>query len=110
MLQLLYNSESYTPYVKDAFHRYLINGEKDAIQPKEKGTKVAGYYKLKLAPGESQVIKCRLMVDGEELKADTFSKKNFDDVFELRKAEACHFYYHVLPGNRIYSHKNVAIY
>ena len=25
--KLLYGTDAYTPYVKDAFHRYVINGE-----------------------------------------------------------------------------------
>lgn len=36
----LFDVDSYTPYVKDAFHRHVINNEKDCVDPKKKGTKV----------------------------------------------------------------------
>jgi hypothetical protein len=31
--ELLFNTPSYTPYVKDAFHRYLIKGQTNAVNP-----------------------------------------------------------------------------
>ena len=68
----------------------------DAIQPKERGTKVAGYYKLTLKAGQSHTIHCRLMKDGQQLDKPF---ANFDDVFNSRKKEADAFYSHVLPGN-----------
>ena len=48
----LYNADNYTPYTKDAFHRYVINGDKNAISPKERGTKIAAYYVLDVAAGK----------------------------------------------------------
>jgi hypothetical protein len=33
-----------SPYLKDAFHRYLINGEKDAVNPAKTGTKFAASF------------------------------------------------------------------
>jgi hypothetical protein len=35
--QKLYNVPNYTPYVKDAFHSYVVNGNKEAVNPKRKG-------------------------------------------------------------------------
>eukprot|EP00794_Sanderia_malayensis_P014391 gene14391-15890_t len=94
----LFDTDNYTTYVKDAFHRYLIGGEKDAINPKHRGTKVAAHYNLTLDPGESYVIKCRLTIADEKLTNGIFNKKNFDDVFETRKKEADNFYCQVLPA------------
>jgi len=34
------------PYVKDAFHRYVIAGEQDAINPAGTGTKMAAQYRI----------------------------------------------------------------
>ena len=100
VFQRLFGVDSYTPYVKDAFHRYLINGEKDAIQPKGRGTKVAGYYKITLEPGKSYTIDCRLTADGKELGNKAFDK--FDNIFDQRLKEADHFYTTVLPGIQWY--------
>src|ERR1700690_2435007 len=56
----LYGTKNHTPYVKDAFHRYLIQGQSDAINPAETGTKMAAHYTLDLAPGATQTIRLRL--------------------------------------------------
>ncbi len=48
------------PYVKDAFHRYLIQGEKSAVNPDETGTKACGVYQMELNPGGSKVLHFRL--------------------------------------------------
>jgi len=47
-------------YVKDAFHEYLIRGDKTAINPRLTGTKMAALYPVKLNPGESITLKLRL--------------------------------------------------
>src|SRR5437868_4610337 len=44
-------------YVKDAFHNYLIQGDKGAVDPAHSGTKVAGHYLLELGAGESATLK-----------------------------------------------------
>jgi hypothetical protein len=49
-----------SPYVKDAFHEYVIHGNKAAVNPKQMGTKMAAYYPLELGPGESVTLKLRL--------------------------------------------------
>ena len=56
----LFNTKNASPYVKDAFHEYLIGGNKAAVNPAFSGTKMAAYYAMTLAPGESKTIKLRL--------------------------------------------------
>ena len=56
----LFNGRNRTPYVKDAFHEYVIGGNKSAVNPDQAGTKMAAYYPLEIGPGESTVIKLRL--------------------------------------------------
>lgn len=82
--------------MKDAFHRYLINGDVEALLPKGRGTKVAGHYEVTLEPGESYSINCRLTIDGQQLGDKSFAE--FDKVFAERIREADHFYATVLPG------------
>jgi hypothetical protein len=86
----LFNAPNPTHYVKDAFHRYIINGQKEAINPKNVGTKVAFRYTLNLAPGEEMTIRLRLFPQDAEparpLGAD------FDSIFKQRIAEADEFY------------------
>ncbi len=75
------------PYVKDAFHRYLIRGEKEAINPAREGTKVAAFYRGDIAPGQSKVLRLRL---ANQTLASVF--KEFEEIFENRRSEAEEFY------------------
>ncbi len=58
--QTIFNSRNRTPYVKDAFHQFLIHGDKAAVNPAMNGTTMAALYSLTLGPGESAVLKLRL--------------------------------------------------
>src|SRR5467141_173 len=40
----LFSTRNRTPYVKDAFHEYVIRGYKDAVNPAKSGTKMAAHY------------------------------------------------------------------
>lgn len=54
--ELLYDGENEQPYVKDAFHRYIVDGEKKAVNPRQVGTKCAAWFPFNegggVAPGE----------------------------------------------------------
>jgi len=88
--QNLYGYEHYTPYTKDAFHRYIIHGQTDAVNPKQVGTRAAGHYVLELAPQESRTIQLRLCAE-EHMPTEVFGK-SFDQVFAERIAETDAFY------------------
>lgn len=80
-------------YAKDAFHTYLLFGEKDAVKPEKEGTKCAAHYVLEIPGGEEFVIKVRLLEKSDEsLNSEVFTTSNFDDVFAERKLEADEFY------------------
>ena len=100
----MFDVDNYTPYVKDAFHRYVINDEKDAVNPHERGTKVSAHYVLHLKAGESFQIKIKL--DNrpvcDSVEEDHFSKENFDDVISRRLHEADDFYSKVHSGKHPY--------
>lgn len=51
--KLLYGREEKNeqPYVKDAFHRYIVDGEKDAVNPEKTGTKSAAWFSFNEAGG-----------------------------------------------------------
>src|SRR6266849_5432985 len=49
-----------SPYVKDSFHEYVIDGVKEAVNPAQKGTKCAARYRFKIAPGASVTLRLRL--------------------------------------------------
>ena len=94
--QRLWNDANRTPYVKDAFHAHVVDGQRDAVNPRGVGTKCAAHYPLTLAPGATEVIKLRLTIDGEVSK-DPLGE-DFDDTFALRVAEADAFYAQLNTG------------
>ncbi|MBD3177087.1 MAG: glucosidase [Armatimonadia bacterium] len=93
----LYGVDSYTEYVKDAFNRYVVQGEEDAVSPDDWGTKVAGYYRLDLAGGADVEIRARLTI-AEEAEDDPLGR-GFDGTLTARLEEADAYYDAVLPGH-----------
>lgn len=80
------------PYVKDAFHRLLINGEADAVNPAHEGTKCAASYALTVPAGQSTRVELVLSAPPMDAPfADT------EDVFNARRADADAFYQDLLP-------------
>jgi hypothetical protein len=41
-----------SPYVKDGINNYFVHGQKNAVNPKEKGTKATAHFCLAVKPGE----------------------------------------------------------
>ncbi|HET9530564.1 MAG TPA: glucosidase [Blastocatellia bacterium] len=85
------HAQSRTPFVKDAFHRHIINGE-DAINPSQVGTKACFDYVTEVPAGGSVAVRLRLtpeqmkspLADAEQILAD-------------RRAEADEFYDTIHP-------------
>ncbi|MFP4323835.1 MAG: MGH1-like glycoside hydrolase domain-containing protein [Anaerolineales bacterium] len=85
--QRLFGLPNATPYVKDAFHRYVVNGETEAVNPEQHGTKASPVYHLDIAPGETQTIYLRLSSTSHDAPfADA------EATFAARLAEANAFY------------------
>ncbi|PTX99839.1 glucosidase [Verrucomicrobia bacterium LW23] len=84
-----------SPYTKDAFHRLVINGVADAVNPRLRGTKVAPHYILTIPGGESREIRLCLRAE-EDSHAEVFGK-HFEAVFEQRIQEANDFYESLSP-------------
>ncbi len=85
----LFDIDNYTPYVKDAFHEYVVHGQADAVNPKKVGTKVAAHYKLQITAGAEVVLRLRL--SNQPLGARNSLGKEFDDVFAARMRDAEEF-------------------
>jgi hypothetical protein len=82
-------------FTKDAFHRYVIHSETNAIASTQ-GTKAAFHFRTVVAPGVTQVYRLRLapvaMADSQSLTI-----KRFEEVFKSRIDEADQFYARRLP-------------
>ncbi len=91
----LFKGENYSPYVKDAFHHYVINGRADTVNPANIGTKAAAYYALDMPPGSDMTFRLRLS-SHEEAPKQPFNAE-FDKIFARRIAEADLFYEQHIP-------------
>ncbi len=83
----LFGAQNASPYVKDAFHRYLIEGEAGAVNPARTGTKAAYHYRLELSPGATVTLRLRLKCGETEVPF-----ADFDPLFQQRQREADAFY------------------
>ncbi|KAJ7387339.1 hypothetical protein OS493_004328 [Desmophyllum pertusum] len=93
----LHGSANYTTFTKDAFHRHIIHGEKDAVNDKKKGTKVAPYYLLVVPADGERVLRCRIMAE-DEIVTEPFAERNFGAIFQKRLKEANEFYRIAIPS------------
>src|SRR6185369_3417103 len=102
----LFDAENAGPFVKDAFHNYVVRGQAGAVNAKRIGTKVAAHRVLDLAPGETAVMRLRLSAEAEA-PGRPFGE-GFAQVFAARRAEAEEFYTSVLPEGVGTEERNVA--
>jgi hypothetical protein len=78
------------PYVKDAFHDYVVHGRHDKVNPAESGSKAALYYRRIVAARSSFTLRLRLTATGDVVEEPLGA--TFDDVLAVMKAEADEFY------------------
>ncbi len=86
-------AHSRKPYVKDAFHRYLVHGEKSAVNPDSSGTKACLVYKLSIPPGGHETVSLRLT--HEPLHN---ALAGVDEIIAARKRDADEFYETIHPA------------
>ncbi|MFY9826143.1 MAG: glucosidase [Thermoanaerobaculia bacterium] len=94
-VQRLFGTANPSPYVKDAFHRYLIAGEKDAVNPAGTGTKSAFLYQRDVPAGGEAVLRLRLSLASEP-PAEAFGS-GFDGLFAERLRETDEYYAQFIP-------------
>ena len=87
----LWGQTNPSPYVKDAFHNYVVSGNQDSVNPAKTGTKAAALYKLDVPAGGSKVVRLRLAAKLPRAFAD------FDQVLAGRLADADEFYDRITP-------------
>jgi Glycosyl hydrolase family 63 C-terminal domain len=83
-------------HVKDGINDYVVDGARDAVNPKQRGTKAAARYALAIAPGDAAILRLRFTDKSAAAGADGFGEA-FDRTFDLRKREADEFYSAVIP-------------
>jgi hypothetical protein len=91
--QRLWGQPNPTPHVKDAFHRYVVGAEKDAVNPAKTGTKAAAHYVLEVPGGGSQVVQLRLTRGS----AGASTGAAFEEAFRRGVFDADEFYNRITP-------------
>jgi hypothetical protein len=95
-------NSSRSNFTKDAFHRYVVDGDKWALRPERFGTKAALHYRLDVKAGTTTVLRFRLT---NEARPNPLA--DVDATFAERKAEADTFYESVFPEGASDDEKHV---
>ncbi len=100
-----------TPYVKDAFHAYIIGGDSASVNPEGAGTKAAAQYECVQDAGATAIIRLRLIStanSGHPTGAQTSTVltpqvslrdpfADYDSIFACRRREADEYYAALQP-------------
>jgi len=88
----LWGQPSPSPYVKDAFHRRVIDGERAAVNPERRGTKFGAWHHLVVPAGQETEIDLVLTAQPRETPF-----AGAERLFAARRGEADAFYLDLLP-------------
>ncbi len=82
-------------FFKDAFHEYVVLGARQAVDPRNAGTKVAAYSIHTIPAGGQVVLKARMASVAQTPEA--WFGTAFEEVFAARQREANEFYDECIP-------------
>lgn len=88
--QKLFGTANKTPYVKDAFHEYIIHANHASVNPHLAGSKFTPLYVLQFKGKETKTFNFRLTCE-ENVLSDPFSLQ-FDSIIAKRKEESDAFF------------------
>lgn len=106
--QRLFGTHNLTPYVKDGINNYVVNGDENAVNPAQVGTKTSANYKFTVPAKQAVTVKLRLTdVKPEEVDPQNVFGESFDEQLEMRHKEADEFYDLISPNTLNSDEKNV---
>ena len=94
--QRLFGSPNAAPYVKDGINDFVVAGRREAVNPRQEGTKAAAHYKLHVGPGETAIVRLRLTETAPAAIGDPFGGR-FAQIVATRQQEADEFYRAITP-------------
>ena len=100
----IFDVPNHSPYVKDGINQCVVHGKTEAVNPEQKGTKVAAHHRLTVPSGKSRTIRLRL---ANVAPGESGAFGDFDEVFELRRKEADQFYDSIIPRSLSADQTNV---
>jgi hypothetical protein len=92
----LFGTPNPGPYVRDAFHDFVVHGRREAVNPAATGTKAAAHHVLDIPAGGHRTVRLRLCSE-DEVPRQAFGA-TFDEIFRNRIREADEFYGSVRTG------------
>ena len=92
----IFGQPNASPYVKDAFHNYVVHGQAGAVNPAQVGTKAAAHCRLTLGPGQGATLRLRLTDAAPSALVEPFGDE-FERILQTRQREADEFYGYVTP-------------
>jgi len=110
--QRIFGVPNRSPYVKDSINDCIVQGQAGAVNPENKGTKVAAHYRVTVEPGQCEVVRLRF----SDAAPATFSLSSvraaspfgqFESVLQTRRQEADDFYATVIPRTLNADQRNV---
>jgi hypothetical protein len=91
----LFGGKNHSAYVKDGINDFIVNGNSQAVNPANQGTKASSHYMLKVASGETRVVRLRLVQSVPGELESPFEE--FDTIFAERLKDADEFYDFITP-------------
>jgi len=93
----LFGMSDASGHFKDAFHEYLVQGNRAAVNPGQTGTKLGALYEMNVESGAA--IRVRLQLSpGKGAQSAIRPFANFDAIFDARRREADEFYAELQHG------------
>jgi hypothetical protein len=87
----LFQTPNPSPFVKDAFDRFIVKGEAGAVNPAPEGTKAGAWYS-EVIPSGGGIELCFRLVNEKDFSAVPLNHAAFDELFARRLREADEFY------------------
>jgi hypothetical protein len=96
----IFGYASPSPYVKDAFHRRVVEGEEKAVSPTPHGTKAAAWHRLRIEAGAGAEVRVRIAPAEADASGSAGLGEGFERIFEQRRREADDFFAHTIGPNQ----------
>jgi hypothetical protein len=109
----IFGKRTQDKYFKDGIVRFLVNHERDAVNPSQTGTKASAHYSVVIEPQEQATIRLRLTDVEPDVSTRVFPAgdpfgEDFDSMLSARKSEADDFYRDVLPAKLNQDERHIA--
>jgi hypothetical protein len=95
--QRIFGTANQSPYVKDGINNYVVEGNANAVNPAQVGTKSSAHYKFNVGAGKTATVRLRLSDKPAAAIGDPFS--SFTATMQKRRGEADEFYRVVTPAH-----------